>query len=464
MNLKRILCLVTALLLAMSAAAWAETDDAGDLQAQLDAANARIAELEAQVAKYQPYYDSQVLAEFGEDGVVWLEDAQAQYEEAANVYAQYGISIDSYAAEIKQSIVQSLVQKAVLDAKTAELGIGELEDEVVASLNDEAAEDFETYVSYYSSYFSEDGMTEEESRAATVSGLADAGITQEAFLQDRIDDYVTEQLHDYVTADVTVDEADIQAEYEAMVAADQEEYEGDDSAYNAARTEGAAIAWNPEGYRAVKHVLVKFSDEQASQYDELESALNSLNDELAALDAAENADAGEAEEAAEEVAEEVEPPRTPEEIQADIGNVGVSIEALYSELLPTAQEVIDAFNAGTDIDTLIARYGGDPGMTSEPTATIGYAVAEGSTYWEAPFTQGAMSIAEIGQISEPVYGSNGIHIIYYMSDITPGPVPFEDIRETVEEEALEAKISKVYNDQVDAWIDEAGVVYHLDRF
>ena len=47
MNMKKLLCLVMAMLLALSALALAESQD--DLQAQLDAANARIAELEAQV-------------------------------------------------------------------------------------------------------------------------------------------------------------------------------------------------------------------------------------------------------------------------------------------------------------------------------------------------------------------------------------------------------------------------------
>ena len=468
MNLKKWLCLALAALMALGTFALAEGDD---LQAQLDAANARIAELEVQVEKYRPYYENQIVAEFGEDGIIWLEDAQAEFEEASAYYAQMGIPVDNFTAEIKQSIVESMVQQAVLDAKAAELGIGEADEQTVADLTEEAASDLENYIGYYTSYFAQEGATDEENRQATIDGLANAGITQDVLLEQRLSQYKDEQLHSYVTADVTVDDADVQAKYEAMVADDEESYAEDDYAYNNARNQGAIIAWNPEGYRAVKHVLVKFDDDQAAQYSELQDALKNLNDELTAMDQPEEteeedteAETEEAEAEPEEAGEAVEAPRTREEIQTDIGAVGASIEALYSELLPRTQEVIDAFNDGKDFDALIAEYNDDPGMKNEPTASQGYAVSAASTTWDSAFTEGAMSIAEVGQISGPVYGANGIHIIYYMSDITPGAVPFEAIEDVVRERALEEKISETYDSQVNAWVEEAGVTYHLDRF
>ena len=121
MKLKKLICMALAMLMVLSAAALAETDD---LQAQLDAANARVAELEALVALYQPYYEQQIVATFGDDGIIWREDALKEYEAAASAYAQYGMSIDAYADEIKADILENLVQEAVLDAKAAELGVG----------------------------------------------------------------------------------------------------------------------------------------------------------------------------------------------------------------------------------------------------------------------------------------------------------------------------------------------------
>ena len=466
MDMKKLLSLVLALALMLGVAALAESED---LQAALDAANERIAALEAEVEKYKPFYDQQIIAEYGEDGIVWKADVEAQYQEAAAMYAQYGIPVDDYAAEIKQSIVEGMVQDGVLDAKAAELGIGQPDEDTLADLTAKAQEDFETYVSYYTSYFATEGAIDEENRQATIDGLNGAGISADSLLNDRLESYASEQLHDYVTKDVTVTDEDVQAKYQEMIEADKEDY-ADDYNYISAKTSGdATIAWNPEGYRTVKHVLVKFSDDQASQYNDLHSALDSLNDELAALDEAENAEttdeAAETEnaEAADDEAEPEEPPRTREEIQTDIGTIGASLEALYSELMPKAQEVVDAFNGGKDFDSLIAEYGEDPGMQAEPGATEGYPVAEGVTYWDPAFTEGAMSIPEIGQISEPVRGQNGIHIIYYLADITPGDVPFEEIKDGVEAAALESKISDTYDAQVQAWVEEANATYHMEN-
>ena len=478
MNMKKLLCMVLAMLLALSALALAED---GDLQAQLDAANARIAELEAEVELYRPYYERQIVAEYGDGGIIWLDDAMAEYEAAASAYTQYGLSIDDYADYVKQSILENLVQQAVLDEKAAELGLNELDEEAQANLEAEAAENFETYITTYTSYFAEEGATEEEAREQTIAALEQYGMTLDTLVEQLRDSYVSEQLFNHVTEGVTVDEAEIQAAYEAMVSANETDF-ADDRAYNNARNNGETIAWNPEGYRAVKHVLVKFDDDQAASYSALQSTLSSLNAEMEALDApAEETEEAEADDAeaeteaddaetetetddAEAETEEEAEPRTREEIQADIAQVAMETEALYSQLLPKAQEVIDAFEGGADFDSLMEQYGEDPGMQREPNATIGYAVAETSTTWEEAFTEGAMSIDAVGQISAPVYGSNGIHIIYYMADIVPGAVPFEEIAAEAEASALDTKVNDTYNAQVAAWVEEAAPVYHIDRF
>lgn len=484
MNMKQLICMALSVLLCLGAiSALAEED----LQAQLDAANARIAELESEVELYKPFYENQIVAEYGEGGIIWKEDAVKEFQAASDAYAQYGLSIDDFAADIKQDILETLVREAVLHEKADEMGLNELSDETMAELKSEAEANFETYVDTYRDYFASEDASDEDARTQTIEAMAQYGLTLDTLTEQMVHSYVDEQLHAAVTGDVTVSDEDIQAEYDAMVADDQANY-ADDRAYNNARNSGATIAWNPEGYRAVKHVLIQFNDDQAARYNELSGTLDSLKAEKEAVEnpteetetegdaeAAEtegDAEAAETEgdaEAAEaegdaEAAEPESEPRSAEEIDADIARVTAELEGLYAELLPQAQQVIDEFNGGADFDSLIEAYNADPGMTREPIATNGYAVSAESTTFDPAFTEGAMSIEAVGQISAPVNGKNGIHIIYYLADITPGAVPFEDIAEAVEANALAAKVDETYNATVDEWVEAAAPVYYPDRF
>ena len=503
MMIRKVLCLVLALALC-GAMAFAEED--GDLQAQLDAANERIAELEAQVELYQPYYDAQVIVEY-DGGVVFLDDILEQYAGVDSQFSSYyGVSLADYGYDTvyKQLIAETLLQDAVLEAKATELGLDQLDDETMAGLTEEAAANFESYVTSVWDYFASDDLTDEEIREDCVAYLESMGYTEDALLESLIDNYVSEQLYNYITADVTVTEEDIQAAFDELVA-EQEASFADDSTYNTSRNNGDTIVWNPEGYRMVRHVLIKFTDDQATRYSELQDTLDTLNEELEALQtAAEEAAAatdestteatdetaaeataeatdettgetapeataeatGEAaaETTGETAAEATEAPaRTEEEINAEIADVEAELTALYEELLPTAQEVIDAFNSGTSFSDLIDQYNEDPGMENEPTATNGYAVSANSTAWDPAFTEGAMSIESIGEISEPVYGQNGIHIIYYDSDIPAGAVDLETVRAEIEESALNTKLNDTYDNTLAEWVEAVNPVYHYDR-
>ena len=482
MMIRKVLCLVLALALC-GAMAFAEED--GDLQAQLDAANERIAELEAQVELYQPYYDAQVIVEY-DGGVVFLDDILEQYAGVDSQFSSYyGVSLADYGYDTvyKQLIAETLLQDAVLEAKATELGLDQLDDETLAGLTEEAAANFESYVTSVWDYFASDDLTDEEIREDCVAYLESMGYTEDALLESLIDNYVSEQLYNYITADVTVTEEDIQAAFDELVA-EQEASFADDSTYNTSRNNGDTIVWNPEGYRMVRHVLIRFTDDQATRYSELQDTLDTLNEELEALQtAAEEAAAATDESTTEatdetapeataeatdettgETAEATEAPaRTEEEINAEIADVEAELTALYEELLPTAQEVIDAFNSGTSFSDLIDQYNEDPGMENEPTATNGYAVSANSTAWDPAFTEGAMSIESIGEISEPVYGQNGIHIIYYDSDIPAGAVDLETVRAEIEESALNTKLNDTYDNTLAEWVEAVNPVYHYDR-
>ena len=450
MSIKKILCLVLALVLC-GAAALAEPD--------LESANARIAELEADVEKYKPYYDAQVIAEYT-DGVIFRDAVMEEYELTASMYAQYGIDLEQYGydTQIKQQIVQSLVRDAVTLQKAAELGLDQLDDETQTTLASEAEKNFETYIESVSSSMLESGYAEDTVRDSAISYLNENGYSQEQLLKELTDSAIKDRLRESVTSEVTVTEDDVKAAYDQKVADDEASY-ASDSAYTSARSSGTEILWNPEGYRAVKHVLIQFTDDQSTRYSELSSMISDLNAELEALDNPETTEAP-----ADETAEaETETPRTREDIETDLAAAQADLDALYEELMPKAQEVVDKFNAGTSFDDLIDEYNEDPGMQNEPTKTEGYAVSAESTSWDPAFRDGAMSIESVGGISEPVCGSYGVHIIYYLSDIPAGAVAYEDVHDQVEADALNDAKDSAYETAVELWLDEAAVTYHYDR-
>lgn len=459
--MKKMLCICIALVLSVSCmCALAETD----LQAQLDAANQKIAELQAQVDAYYPYYAAQILATYGEDGIIWLEDIKAEYEAVAAQYASYGLDLAAYGMEdtVKKDLIDSAVEDAVLLAKAQELGLTDYSEEDLAEFETSADEMAAEYNSYYLDYYYPDAEeVTEEMQAEAEAYWAANGMSRDDLVKTLKDDAAFNAVYNYATADVAVTDEDVEAAYQALIEENKAGYT-DDRTYNSDRTSGVAIAWNPENYRAVKHVLVKFNDEQAQRYSELQTQLSSLNAEKEALEnPTEDAENTEETENGEEAVET----RSIEAINSDIAACATEVEALYSQLMPTAEEVIAKFNDGVAFEDLIAEYNEDPGMQSGISAEIGYAVTDtDSSYWEQAFTDGAMSIANKGEISEPVYGSNGIHIIWYMDDIAAGEVALDEIRDDVEADALDEKIQTTYSDQVEAWKKEMNVQYFYENY
>ena len=449
MTMKKLLCSGLAVTMLLGSGAFATED----LQSQLDAANAKIEELQAQVDLYKPYYQAQIVATYGEDGVVWLADAQAAYDAYEQQYAAYGLSLADLGldAMLKEQIIDDYVRNGVIGLKADELKIAEtLDAATVAAIETEARANIDYYIDYYISYYYAGQEVTDEMRAEAESYWAYYGLSFDSELLSLLEIAIEDAVYEYVTKDVTITEDEIQTEYANLLANDSATYAADPYSYIDARTYGDPIAYNPEGYRTVKQVLIKFDDEQSAQYSELQAQLTALQEELAAVEA------GTTEEGAEV--------RTADAINTDITACAVAIEALYSELQPEADEVVSKFNSGVSFDELIAQYNDDPGMNTEPAASQGYTICAEETYWDPSFIAAGMSIEEVGQISEPAYGSYGIYILYYLADIPAGPVSLDEIREGVEALTLETKKTNTYEDQVAAWVAEANVEYFYENF
>ena len=474
MTLKRILCDLLCALLLAAAPAMAEDADNAAAPAEVENADngptpaegeadkdARIAELEAQVAELQAQVDAYHLKELVatfDGGEVPLDEAESLYDLSVTQYAQMGIDVVAYGMDgiLREVVVDTLAEEAIVQYMAGELGLG-LTEEQQAQFAEEAQATYDSQVdSYYQTYLAGQYESEEDGLAVAAQALDEMGYSYESYLDSLTSTQLSTNVYDYVTKDVAVSEEDVEAAYDEYVAADEANY-ADPYQFENAFSSGVTIYYTPEGYRNVKHILFKFDDDQATRYDELSARLADLEaEQVAAAEAADATPAPEAEDG------EAESPRAITEIEADIAQVSADLDALYEELMPEAEAAIERFNAGEDIDALIAELNDDTGMPE-----TGYAVsttAEASAQaWDPAFTEGALSIEEVGGLSAPVRGVYGIHLIYYAGDIAAGATPLETVHDEVEELTLQNKVSQTYADQISAWKEELNLVTYPEN-
>ena len=133
----------------------------------------------------------------------------------------------------------------------------------------------------------------------------------------------------------------------------------------------------PEGVRYVRHILIALDDELASEINTTRSndgdeAANTLRDESL-----------------------------------------LTIEEKANEVLSLLQ------NEEITFTDAIAEYNDDPGMEYYPE---GYEIYSGCTLYVPEFTDNAMSLENVGDITGLVATDYGYHIIEYTTDRASGPV------------------------------------------
>ncbi|MBE5784598.1 MAG: hypothetical protein E7330_02240 [Clostridiales bacterium] len=133
-------------------------------------------------------------------------------------------------------------------------------------------------------------------------------------------------------------------------------------------------------------------------------------------------------------------------------------------------EIYEKINADADLteedfDALVAEYGEDSGMKSEPYMTTGYMIAEANadTYY-AEFSEAALALENEGDITaEAVETTAGKHIIMKCGPVEPKTVSFEEAEESMRELALEKKQSEAKAAYLADWREEVKIVKHYSR-
>lgn len=372
----------------------------------------------------RPLVTGDIVATLG-DIQITAQDAAPMYEYVTEMFTYYGydMSSEDVLAQIKDITLDGVIAQRVYLAMAAEYGLDKPTAEEQAQIEADAqAMRDDAYQSIYDSL--DDGtMTEEELAAATEEQLTAYGYDLESLIRMYSEEMANDKLDAYLTKDVTVTDEQVEAEYQSKVESDKAVYADDPSMYTLQSMYGDRPAYAPEGIRTVKHILITYNDEDAQ-------AIN----ELLALDT------------------------KPADYEAQYEALK---QKAYEAIKPTVDEIMAKIEAGEDFDTLVAEYGEDPGMQTEPYISEGYMVFEGCTNLVAEFVETGMALEAIGDISpEPALTSYGAHIMMYCSDIAPGAAELtDDAREALRGELLTEAQRTAFNAAVDEYQAGMGQLY-----
>jgi parvulin-like peptidyl-prolyl isomerase len=388
----------------------------------------------------------------------------------------YDLNDPDLLTEIKTAALIDLAQRRIADIKIEEMKLNALTDEDRANAQRDAQAEFDGAVEMYAPFFqNEEGtLTDDELRAEVLKYFEEQQITLEGVTQYYLSETPTQRLLESIYKDVIVTDEETEAAFQSRAQEHKELYGGDVPNYEIEREYyGVDVLYTPPGYRGVRHILLAPDGELQSRLEALDEELYTLKGELIELQYPQDFATGDG--SANLNSTHVDDtPATPEPDQEAINAKAALIEAKTAELelaregiLPSVEPIIaeiqEKLEAGESFSSLIEQYGSDPGMEEEPAKSGGYPVHAQSVLYDEAFQQGAMALESIGDVSEPILSSFGVHILEYTRDVPEGFAELTDARrEEFSGEALAEKRNAAIDAQFDIWMSDYGVVIHPD--
>ena len=391
------------------------------------------------------------------------------YYQAQYYSMLYGTSIDTTDPEIRANLLDStldnLAQQLVLRQKARELGFETFTADEDTAIRETAQSNMDSDKEAVKAEFFADTALEGEALEAGISQkMTELGLIFDQYYESAKAEAAQKKLRDSVIASVTVTDEEIQTEYDSRVAEGKTSYESNLSAYGSSVNSNRDVFYTPAGYRYVKHILRKFSNENTTALTDLQTKIGGKTNEIASID---TSISGLPEGTAQDDPERVKLTADKAALEKEKVDLQVqydkTLEDAYIALQPTVDEVLTKLSAGEDFDALMETYGEDPGMKNSPQKENGYAVCQDFADFDPAFTGAAMALAAVGDVSPAVRGQSGIHILKYVSDIAEGPVALDAVKETVSAEILSTKQNDAYSAQVTAWVEQSGVKIFKDR-
>ena len=382
--------------------------------------------------------DPVVVAEF-DGGQLLSTEVIPEYNDQLTSQVFAGNSAEDVSQSLLQSVMSDMVSDKIIAVRAQSLGLTDLTDADLAEINKAAAANYADQLDEYIAY-TEQNREEEEGGEPADAGEADAqalrdeaakrlkeesGVTQESIASELKETWWMQKFYDYTVKDVTITDEEVQTYYDELLADQKIAFPQYPESFEYAHLNGDAVTYRPEGFRAVRDILIPFPDNATA------TRASELTDKL-------EFDSGDAE-------------------------AREQLEALYAPLDATAQEVLEKLSAGQSFDSLMSEYGCSEDLNTDKLKTEGFYITDSSFVNSVEFVEGSLLLDTPGDISTPLRSVYGVHLVQYIGDVPAGEVPLEEIRDEVRAEALDLKRSEYYEAQREAMLEQANVRYYPER-
>ena len=356
-----------------------------------------------------------------------------------------------------KSTVEFLVRQKTLAKKIKDMGFDQFTPEEVTAFEQEAKAQWDDALAQYADYIQSDESEQARAHALEQAEAyyAGQGLSYEALLTSTKNRASQDKMTNYLLAGYQPSEEEIKAVFDQVGPAYQKRYENDIQTYEYTTQLSGQNSWyTPEGYRGIIHILLTGDPELVKQVRTLEAAYEEQQQAEA------QAAGAEATPEAEATAAPSEEPKEPVTLE--------QIEAARQKVLDAKADVIKEINdrlaKGESFESLIAEFGEDPGMTNPDNLEKGYAVHKDSVVWDPAFVKAAFSakMQQVGDVSDPVVGANGIHILKYLRDVPSGLIMTDAIRDEIAQYLVGSKQNEVYGKALEGWRKEMTISYNQE--
>lgn len=352
------------------------------------------------------------------------------------------------------TVLEALIQRKIILKKASDLGFDQFTQEELDAFEQDAITQWDEALASYADYYQSENT--EEAREAVLKLAEDTflaeGMSKETLASNLRDTAAMDRLTQYLMGDYQPGEEEVQAVFNQYGPMYQETYQNDIPQYEYMTRYAGQTSWyTPEGYRSIIHILLKADETLMQDYNSLGARFEEQQGEA-------DAQAVEGAEPTPENDATAQPPVTRE-----------MLDAARQAVLDSREEDISAITqrlgSGESFTDLIKEYGEDPGMLDEATLSEGYPVHIQSVIWDPVFTAAAFSekMKQPGDISDPVVGSKGIHILMYLRDLPSGLIMTDAIRQEIEDYLLASKKNEAFSVAYTEWLTQEQVIYHQEE-